>query len=149
MTPSVHAGQHVAAGDRIGVLEDGQGHCGMRDCLHWGLLRGDSYLNPLALLGMGPSRLLPVWGVPAPYDVPESDGVPDPPARDASGDPPDHNRSPGAALVSSTTIVGGTAGVVFGLLAAAGLLSRRRRPSPLPSGATDLAGERRRRRTRR
>ena len=40
-------------------------------CLHWGLLRGGRYLDPLSLLPPwllrgGPSRLLPVFGVPAP-----------------------------------------------------------------------------------
>ncbi|MYR91984.1 M23 family peptidase, partial [Streptomyces sp. SID685] len=41
------------------------GHCGASTCVHWGLLRGGTYLNPLSLLppwllGRGPSRLLPV-----------------------------------------------------------------------------------------
>jgi len=29
-------------------------------CLHWGLLQGDVYLDPLALLGLGRVRLLPL-----------------------------------------------------------------------------------------
>lgn len=64
VVPAVRAGQPVAAGDRIGVLGQVHGHCFPRACLHWGLLRGERYLNPLRLVGRGPVRLLPVWGVP-------------------------------------------------------------------------------------
>lgn len=59
---TVRAGQRVTAGQVIGTLEDRPGHCVPRGCLHWGLLRGREYLNPLLLLRRGPSRLLPVWG---------------------------------------------------------------------------------------
>ncbi|MCG7207085.1 M23 family peptidase, partial [Streptomyces arenae] len=46
-------------------------HCGAGACVHWGLLRGETYLDPLLLLppwllNRGPSRLLPVLGVPLP-----------------------------------------------------------------------------------
>lgn len=59
--PAVRAGQTVRAGDRIGVVAAAPGHCGARTCLHWGLLRGFTYLDPLRLLGFGPVRLLPWW----------------------------------------------------------------------------------------
>ncbi|MEU5290641.1 M23 family metallopeptidase [Streptomyces umbrinus] len=63
-------GTEVAAGEVIGVLEPTGWHC-PASCLHWGLRRGDAYLDPLSLLppwllGRGPSRLLPVIGVPEP-----------------------------------------------------------------------------------
>ncbi|WP_079046191.1 murein hydrolase activator EnvC family protein [Carbonactinospora thermoautotrophica] len=61
VAPLVAVGTRVAAGALIGQLEDRPGHCGGRHCLHWGLLRDTEYLNPLALLRRGPSRLLPVW----------------------------------------------------------------------------------------
>ncbi len=35
-------------------------HCFPRACLHWGLRRGDTYLDPLTLVGAGPIRLLPL-----------------------------------------------------------------------------------------
>jgi hypothetical protein len=55
-------GERVAAGDAIGRLAGAGGHCLPRSCLHWGRLRGDVYLDPLALLGRsGPPVLLPVW----------------------------------------------------------------------------------------
>lgn len=62
--PAVRAGQIVAAGTRIGRVERATGHCGEISCLHWGLLRGTTYLDPLALLGLGRVRLLPWWGAP-------------------------------------------------------------------------------------
>jgi murein DD-endopeptidase MepM/ murein hydrolase activator NlpD len=57
---TVAAGDRVDAGQQIGTLE-AVGHCGSQTCLHWGLLRDDTYLDPLSLLRRGPSRLLPVW----------------------------------------------------------------------------------------
>jgi hypothetical protein len=55
----------------VGTVEPGGAHCGARSCVHWGLLRGDTYLDPVLLLppwllNAGPSRLLPVLGVPLP-----------------------------------------------------------------------------------
>ncbi|WP_327353137.1 M23 family metallopeptidase [Streptomyces sp. NBC_01304] len=63
-------GDEVAAGEVVGVMETGPFHC-PGACLHWGLLRGETYLDPLTLLPpdllrRGPSRLLPVAGVPEP-----------------------------------------------------------------------------------
>ncbi|MER6091583.1 M23 family metallopeptidase [Streptomyces bluensis] len=65
---SVKRGDEVGAGDVLGILEPGASHC-PSSCLHWGLLRADAYLDPLSLLppwllARGPSRLLPVAGVP-------------------------------------------------------------------------------------
>ncbi|MCX5210597.1 M23 family metallopeptidase [Kitasatospora sp. NBC_00240] len=52
-------GTQVSAGMPVGLLTPGLGHCA-EGCLHWGLLRGDRYLDPLALLGTGTARLLPL-----------------------------------------------------------------------------------------
>ncbi|MBK3390174.1 M23 family metallopeptidase [Streptomyces sp. DEF1AK] len=71
----VAVGDEVVAGQPVAVLEAGT-HC-PHSCLHWGLLRGKEYLDPLTLLPdwmlrHGPSRLLPVSGVPEPSaDRPE------------------------------------------------------------------------------
>jgi Peptidase family M23 len=62
VTAAVSVGQQVAAGDEIGHLES-RGHCIRAACLHWGLLRGDTYLDPLSLLSGGPVRLLPLGRV--------------------------------------------------------------------------------------
>lgn len=55
---TVAVGASVRAGDVIGVLEAGHAPCAASACLHWGLKRGEEYLNPLTLLGGG-QRLLP------------------------------------------------------------------------------------------
>ncbi|MEV7991602.1 M23 family metallopeptidase [Streptomyces sp. NPDC086077] len=67
---SVRKGEEVAAGEVIGTAEASGAHCAT-PCLHWGLRRGETYLDPLSLLPpwllrRGPSRLLPVLGVPLP-----------------------------------------------------------------------------------
>ncbi|MFD3650798.1 murein hydrolase activator EnvC family protein [Streptomyces cyaneofuscatus] len=69
----VDKGDEVVAGQPVGVLEARPFHCA-GGCLHWGLRRGDAYLDPLtllppALLRRGPSRLLPVFGVPEPEEA--------------------------------------------------------------------------------
>ncbi|HET8603530.1 MAG TPA: M23 family metallopeptidase [Marmoricola sp.] len=56
---TVHVGQQVAEGQPLGRLQAASSHCFPRACLHWGLLRGDTYLDPLTLVGAGPVRLLP------------------------------------------------------------------------------------------
>ncbi|GAA1175502.1 murein DD-endopeptidase MepM/ murein hydrolase activator NlpD [Kitasatospora gansuensis] len=61
VTGSLPVGTAVAGGEPIGVLATGVGHCAT-GCLHWGLLRGKRYLDPLALLGTGQARLLPLDG---------------------------------------------------------------------------------------
>lgn len=54
-------GATVGAGARIGRLGTIGSHCAPRWCLHWGWLRGEVYLDPLQLVGLGPVRLLPLW----------------------------------------------------------------------------------------
>ncbi|MEF9906643.1 M23 family metallopeptidase [Streptomyces sp. P9-A2] len=72
--PSVGKGAEVVPGEVIGAVAapspERSPHCAA-PCLHWGLLRADVYLDPLALLPPwllrdGPPRLLPVLGLPVP-----------------------------------------------------------------------------------
>lgn len=63
--PAVSVGAVVRPGDELGTLAVEGGHCAPAACLHWGLRRGDTYLNPLLLVRRGPARLLPVWTGPA------------------------------------------------------------------------------------
>lgn len=58
--PTARAGQRVRTGDPIGLLLAGHPGCPVVACLHWGLLRGRVYLDPLSLLGLGRVRLLPM-----------------------------------------------------------------------------------------
>ncbi|KQX14221.1 peptidase [Streptomyces sp. Root431] len=60
VTPLVTAGTRVTAGTPVARVAPNT-HC-PRACLHWGLLRGDTYLNPLTLTNRPPSRLLPLGG---------------------------------------------------------------------------------------
>jgi murein DD-endopeptidase MepM/ murein hydrolase activator NlpD len=64
--PAVRAGQAVARGSPLGTLLAGHAGCPAAACLHWGLRRGETYLDPLALLRPPRLRLLP-WRGP---DVP-------------------------------------------------------------------------------
>jgi murein DD-endopeptidase MepM/ murein hydrolase activator NlpD len=147
--PTVRPGQIVAAAARIGVVEDVLGHCGPQSCLHWGLLRGDSYLDPLWLLGLGPVRLLPWWHSPvratagtdrgrerpAPPTGPvrPADGAPArrpaerPPARRPPDEPP--VTAPMARPVSATSAIGAAVGpiAIAGAVALAVSWTRSRR----------------------
>ena len=67
---AVRRGRRVAAGAVLGHLASAGSHCPPRACLHWGWLRGVTYLDPLLLVGAGPVRLLPVR-----WDEVESAGV--------------------------------------------------------------------------
>lgn len=59
LSAAVSAGVSVSAGQVIGTVDAGHAGCPVPACLHWGLKRGDSYLDPLLLLSTGPVRLLP------------------------------------------------------------------------------------------
>lgn len=61
VTATVAVGDEVTAGAPLGHLEVVGSHCFPRACLHWGWLRGETYLDPLRLVGGGPVRLLPLW----------------------------------------------------------------------------------------
>ncbi|NLU75089.1 M23 family metallopeptidase [Streptomyces sp. HNM0575] len=74
---SVRKGRRVRAGQILGTAAGAASHC-RGGCLHWGVRKGERYLDPLSLLPAsvlrgGPSRLLPVFGVP----LPESGGAED------------------------------------------------------------------------
>lgn len=95
----VAKGEKVTAGQVVAVVEAGPFHCAS-GCLHWGLRRGDTYLDPLtllppSLLRRGPSRLLPVFGVPEPEPEPE-------PAHSAEGTG-DGLAAPGVMLAVAAT----------------------------------------------
>jgi murein DD-endopeptidase MepM/ murein hydrolase activator NlpD len=64
---SVRVGDVLARGQPIGTLSLAGSHCSPAACLHWGWRRGDTYLDPLLLVGGGPIVLLPLTsGAPAP-----------------------------------------------------------------------------------
>ncbi|AOT03938.1 M23 family metallopeptidase [Arthrobacter sp. U41] len=52
------AGAAVEEGDVLGWILPG--HCGPEPCIHWGVRRGEAYLNPMAFVtDLRPSILLP------------------------------------------------------------------------------------------
>jgi murein DD-endopeptidase MepM/ murein hydrolase activator NlpD len=66
VSATVGVGDVVPTGGVIGTLQAGLSHCFPQTCLHWGLIGGETYLDPLSLLGFGPVRLLPLA---VPFDV--------------------------------------------------------------------------------
>ena len=61
VTAAVDVGALVPQGGIIGRLALAGSHCPPGACLHWGWLRGETYLDPLGLVGAGSVRLLPMW----------------------------------------------------------------------------------------
>lgn len=59
----VSVGEPVSRGQPIGRLQAGHLSCPGATCLHWGLREGDTYLDPLLLLG-ATIRLLPASASP-------------------------------------------------------------------------------------
>lgn len=57
---TVQVGDRVPQGAPLGTLSAVPSHCAPRVCLHWGLLRGSTYLDPLTLLTSAPIRLFPL-----------------------------------------------------------------------------------------
>jgi Peptidase family M23 len=138
------AGARVEAGAVVGRLEGRPSHCAPRSCLHWGLRRGDTYLDPLSLVGRGPTRLLPLWDRAGPASAPHpSMGKPDPPDRNrlSPAAPPQQRRPPPLADEDPPPDLGtagdvATAGIATGV-ALAGLtgiaaVTRRRHERRFP-----------------
>lgn len=60
VSPQVAGGDRVQAGARIGTVARGHAGCPDVTCLHWGLRRGEQYLDPLTFVAAaGPLRLKP------------------------------------------------------------------------------------------
>jgi murein DD-endopeptidase MepM/ murein hydrolase activator NlpD len=68
--PLVRKGQDVGGGDVLGVLDPGHPGCAIVACLHWGLRRDDTYLDPLLLVQPGRVRLKPLTHLVSPARVP-------------------------------------------------------------------------------
>ncbi|WP_093183068.1 M23 family metallopeptidase [Sanguibacter gelidistatuariae] len=52
VTSDLPTGSQVGAGERIGSLAvEPSTHCAPAQCLHWGVRRGEDYVDPLILLG--------------------------------------------------------------------------------------------------
>lgn len=61
VTTDLKQGDHVVKGQVVGAVQPG--HCGSTTCLHWGVRRGEEYVNPLGFVAdLRPSVLLPLEG---------------------------------------------------------------------------------------
>ena len=147
----VRVGTTVTAGEVVGHLTTGT-HCGSTPCLHWGLLRGSTYLDPVQLVRRGPSRLLPVDGdTSAAVGVTPAVAAPSPATVRPAAEPAFSLRADEAPW---------GAGAVLALLAGLVLLRPSRQPpsspmtpaliaqpaAPEPAELVDLVAERARRR---
>jgi plasmid stability protein len=65
VSATVHTGETVGLGSPLGTLDAGHPGCPIETCLHWGLRRGATYLNPLLLLRPLRVRLKPLAGFEA------------------------------------------------------------------------------------
>jgi murein DD-endopeptidase MepM/ murein hydrolase activator NlpD len=137
VTPAVVRGEPVTRGQVLGLLAGSGGHCPPAACLHWGLRRGATYLDPLTVLGPVATRvrLLPVWSTrpasvtsaglswrTAARTEPAGDPPPGPPART----PTRAGRTEGAVAGAAAVAALGAA-VVLGRPPRAGRGRRRTR----------------------
>jgi murein DD-endopeptidase MepM/ murein hydrolase activator NlpD len=122
VTATVARGDRVGAGAVLGQLEAVASHCPPAACLHWGLRRSETYLDPRSLLGAVRVRLLPVWGSAGPAAVPAREAEPLGSARRPALGTGDGDSGSGA-----TRLAVGTAAALVG---AAGVLLGRRRAPP-------------------
>ena len=149
VTASVRLGQAVALGEVVGRLEAGHAGCAVAACLHWGLRRGEEYLDPVRLVRRGPVRLLPAAAAPViNAGVPEVSGVAnarkggvDQPAPGSSEPVPAPEVSePAWSLRAAEAPLGMAA--VAALMLGIGLLARPRPqpPAPVSGGVAAAAG---------
>jgi hypothetical protein len=127
---AVRPGEPVAAGQLIGRLQPGHGDCGIGYvCLHWGLRRGDVYLDPLQLVRPQRLRLLPIW----PSGAAARAAAPAAAAPAVSASPDTRSGSSSARMVgaaATVAVVGAAATTVAVGGAAALVAARRRRVAP-------------------
>jgi murein DD-endopeptidase MepM/ murein hydrolase activator NlpD len=131
VVPAVSVGATVTTGTVIGRLSAAGSHCLPRTCLHWGLLQGKQYLNPLTLLPDRPVRLLPLvnqtaqpadsLSPPPPSPPPPSPPRPSPPLPGASSAPAagataaagETNQRTAKVIIAATAALTLTAGVLL------------------------------------
>jgi murein DD-endopeptidase MepM/ murein hydrolase activator NlpD len=138
VSPAVRVGAAVALGQRIGTLTGGHSSCSPGSaCLHWGLLRGATYLDPLSLVLTTKVRLLPLDGSAVP----------------ARSSPPSRLQTASAATGHSWARASGGVAAAAALAAGIGLLARPLRrqvlvPPPAPGGGSSVDALEERRRSR-
>ena len=144
VTASVSVGATVALGDVVGRLDAGHLGCPVAACLHWGLRRGEQYLDPVRLVERGPVRLLPMDAVGGSAHAGSTSAAlaaegrtatgasapARPPAASRGSGPPATEREPSWSLRADEAPLGAAA--VAALVVGIGLLTRPRPPAPRP-----------------
>jgi len=115
VVPVVTVGTPVTSGTVIGHLSAAGSHCSPATCLHWGLLEGKRYLDPLTLLPDRPVRLLPLDPTTAavPRQQPARPSQPtfaSPQPAPSTASPPDPGSSRTATAIVATTAALAVAG---------------------------------------
>jgi murein DD-endopeptidase MepM/ murein hydrolase activator NlpD len=116
VVPAVSVGATVKTGTVIGRLSAAGSHCLPRSCLHWGLLQGKQYLNPLTLLPSRPVRLLPLSesAAGAPRGTsPDLSRDPAPAPAPAPESAPDSSRRAAKLVIAATAALTLTAGLLI------------------------------------
>ncbi|TDW81480.1 peptidase M23-like protein [Kribbella pratensis] len=108
VVPAVSVGVTVKTGTVIGRLSAAGSHCVPRSCLHWGLLQGKQYVNPLTLLPNRPVRLLPLAERPAQPAAAAPRAV-----SPAPESPPNHNQRAAKLVIAAAAALALTAGVLI------------------------------------
>lgn len=107
VTSAVTVGALVSAGQPIGFLQLPHSHCAPAACLHLGVRRAETYLDPLTLLGARPVRLKPLGGL--------DDGAGQPPHRHLLRLPTGDGARGGVAAAGAATAAAAAAGARLGL----------------------------------
>ncbi len=115
----VTVGERVPAGQPLGILQSVRSHCAPQTCLHLGLKRDQTYLDPLNVLPAREVRLKPLDGEVAPALATRGSAV-----TGASARPPGPRGTDAGSELSARSLLGGAAAVTAAVLAA----GRRRRP---------------------
>lgn len=140
---TVAVGRRVARGAVLGRVTGGHASCRAGvPCLHWGLLRGGTYLDPLALVVAGPVRLLPLGAPAGPTPAAA-------PAGGLAGPVPHDGPSRAVRRLEAVAAAGSLAAGVSLLVRRPATRRARRQPPPsgAPAAPVDLRRERERRRT--
>jgi len=111
VSADVEVGEAVAAGEPVGTLTTTSSHCWPQTCLHLGVRRGTTYVDPLTLLGPRPVRLKPLdpgdgggaWVADVPTGLP---GAPSDTTTRPRGDPLPR---PALGLTAAAVLIGGAA----------------------------------------
>jgi len=121
VVPAVTVGTPVTTSTVIGHLSGAGSHCSPVTCLHWGLIEGRRYLNPLTLLPDRPVRLLPLGPTSAAADArsvgarpAHSTASPPPqPVRSTASPPASSSNRTGAIVVASTAALAVAGGLLL------------------------------------